>query len=297
MTKFQKLQRYLCFIPAFSTAVISIITMIELKRFKVNFIAWMKFALIFFGSGIIVFILNEFIMTGQYPVLNVIASTAILGLANWMFVDLQYKCMVIAKERATQVMEEHSTGKNVLSDKQKRIVKLVAIWVIPLIVMVVFVSWKLTDLMQYHRDNTIADVNGESDFSLNTLTQEDILAEWYGYTMYASGASGDGNSTDVDSEWEDEDYDRRSMSVGSFSGVTVLQATKTDRESLTLDITSTVESGNFRIVITVDGAYYCDVEINKTTQVVLNDIQNKTVLIKLAGESAKFRAEVSRTYE
>ena len=141
------------------------------------------------------------------------------------------------------------------------------------------------------------DTNGEADYSLATLTLEDILDEWYGYTMFASGSYGEGDGTNVDHEWEDEDRDSRSIHAKSFSGVTVLQATKTDCATLTLDVTSTVESGNFRIVITVDGAYYCDVEINKTTQVVLNDIQNKTVLIKLAGESAKFRAEVSRTYE
>ena len=160
-----------------------------------------------------------------------------------------------------------------------------------------FIVWRLLSVVFYHRNNSLTDLNGATDFSLTTLTLENILDEWYGYTMFASGSYGEGNSTNVDHEWEDEDRDSRSMHAQSFSGVTVLQATKTDRETLTMDITSTVESGNFRIVITVDSAYYCDVEINETTQVVLKDVQNKTVLIKLAGESAKFRAEVSRTVE
>lgn len=161
----------------------------------------------------------------------------------------------------------------------------------------IYVLWRILSVVLYHCNNSFVDTNGEADYSLATVTLEDILDEWYGYTMFASGSYGEGDGTNVDHEWEDEDRDSRSIHAKSFSGVTVLQATKTDCETLTLDITSTVESGNFRIVITVDGAYYCDVEINKTTQVVLNDIQNKTVLIKLAGESAKFRAEVSRTYE
>ncbi len=180
---------------------------------------------------------------------------------------------------------------------RKSVRKDILIVILICVAVIGFVVWRLLSAMLYYRNNSFADTNGVTDFSLTTLTLENILDEWYGYTMFASGSYGEGGSTNVDHEWEDEDRDRRSMHAKSFSGVTVLQATKTDYETLTLDITSNVESGNFRIVITVDGAYYCDVEVNKTTQVVLNDIKNKTVLIKLAGESAKFRAEVSRTYE
>lgn len=296
MTKFQKIQRYLCFIPFISTFFIMIVTMIELKRHKANFLAWVKYALIFFGSGIAVFVLNELLMTGEHPVLNVIASTALLALANLMMVDLQYKCTVNAEKQPPQSPVDESDSRPVHSRVNRKMIKMIAICCIPFVIMVAFVSWQISSMLQWHREQTIPDVNGDSDFSLNTLTEEDILAEWYDYTMYAFGSSGEGNSTDVDGDWEDEDYDLRSMTAQSFSGVTVLQSTKTDRETLTLDITSTVESGNFRILITVDGAYYCDVDINQTVRVVLDDIQNKTVLVKIAGESAEFDAEAKRTY-
>ena len=160
----------------------------------------------------------------------------------------------------------------------------------------IFALWRVLSTVLYHQNNSIADTNGSANFSLNTLTQEDILSERYGYTMYASSTRGEGNSTNVGYEWEEEDRDLRSMSAKSFSGVTVLQSTKVNTDTLMLDINSTVDSGNFRIVITVDGVFYDDVEINQNVRVELNNIQNKTILIKLAGESAAFQASVTRSY-
>ena len=162
--------------------------------------------------------------------------------------------------------------------------------------LVVFILWRVLSTVLYHKNNSITDINGDTDFSLNTLTQEDILSERYGYTMYASGTRSEGAGTNVGYEWEDEDRDFRSMSAKSFSGVTVLQATLTDSPKLILDIIGNVDSGNFRMVITVDGVYYDDVEINQTVHLEIDNIQNKLVLIKLAGESASFHAEVSRSY-
>ena len=161
---------------------------------------------------------------------------------------------------------------------------------------VIFILWRVLSVVVYHKNTAIADTNGEANFSLNTLTQEDILSERYGYTMYASGTRSEGNRTNVGHEWEEEDRDIRSMSAKSFSGVTILQSTKVSTDTLILDINSTVDSGNFRIVITVDGVYYDEVEINQNVRIELNNIQNKTVLIKLAGESAAFQASVSRSY-
>lgn len=159
-----------------------------------------------------------------------------------------------------------------------------------------FILWRVLSVVRNHDKSSIADTNGELDFSLNTLTQEDILSERYGYTMFGSGTRSEGSRTNVGYEWGDEDRDFRSMSAKSFSGVTVLQATQTDSENLILDITGKVDSGNFRMVITVDGIYYDDIEINQTVHIELNNIQNKLVLIKIAGESASFHAEVSRSY-
>ena len=85
-----------------------------------------------------------------------------------------------------------------------------------------------------------------------------------------------------------------SFSAKTFSGVDVLQATKVDSDNLILDISSEVRSGNFAIMVIVDGEYYCDVDINTTKQLMLNNISNKTVLVKVAGESAELRVSVQR---
>ena len=57
-----------------------------------------------------------------------------------------------------------------------------------------------------------------------------------------------------------------------------------------------MEAGNAEIVILIDGEYYCSVDVNQSKTVTLQDISNKEILVKLAGEDAKIKIDVKRTY-
>ena len=49
------------------------------------------------------------------------------------------------------------------------------------------------------------------------------------------------------------------------------------------------------IVIVVDDQFYASVPVNQESSITLNDIAGKTVLVKIAAESAKMEAYVKRT--
>ena len=76
----------------------------------------------------------------------------------------------------------------------------------------------------------------------------------------------------------------------------ILQATKISGNTLTLNINSSVESGNAEIVIMVDGEYYCSVDVNQHQSITLQNVSNKEVIVKLAGEEAKMKIDVTRVY-
>lgn len=141
----------------------------------------------------------------------------------------------------------------------------------------------------------IEDQNGSEDTSLAVLSQEDIV-EGGKCTMTAHSQKKYGNASQAGSQYDDVDGGTVSHSFGKVSGVCTVHATKTSAQTLTLTITSTLKSGNMELAVIVDGEYYCNVPINQTTQIVLEDVRGKTVFVRLGGESAKAEVSVSRSY-
>lgn len=301
MKKLQKTQRYISFVPIVSFLIVLIITAFELKRNKVKMAKWAHFMAIFFGAGIATTILNDVLLSGQFPLLNFIASWIILTFASLLFVDLQCKCIsenvsVTEEEKDETVVSASDTPKKLqMFSKNKKIWKALLVFVIPLIVAVIFVSVKISSGVKNHKEMTIADTNGAEDFSLNTLTQEDILKEANDYTMWKVGSSREGESSGIDDyRLEKVDRDKVHQYADSFSGVTVVHATKCNADTLTLHIESKVESGNFLVFVLVDGVLYEEIAPNTNKEISLADVNGKTVTVKIAGESADFDITVSR---
>ena len=46
----------------------------------------------------------------------------------------------------------------------------------------------------------------------------------------------------------------------------------------------------------IDGEYYCSVIANQNQSITLQDISGKEVIVKLAGEDAKIKVDIVRTY-
>jgi hypothetical protein len=141
------------------------------------------------------------------------------------------------------------------------------------------------------------DTNGPDDFSLTEITRDEILSPDNSYQSFMSSQSSSGSRTKIDSaKLRPYDYDKVTRSFGKFSGVTVLQATKIPTDTLMITIDSSVESGNAEIIIMIDGEYYRSVDLNRRQYINLKDVENKEVVVKLAGEGAKVKVEVARTY-
>ena len=142
-----------------------------------------------------------------------------------------------------------------------------------------------------------ADTNGPDNFALNTITREDILKSSSQHSAFKSSVRHSGYSSKIfDVALEDCDYDNVSYSYGRMDGIAILQATKVSSNTLTLNINSVVEEGNAEIVILIDGEYYSSVDVNQNKVVTLQGVANKTVIVKLAAESAKMKVDVSRDY-
>ena len=171
------------------------------------------------------------------------------------------------------------------------------VFIIPLAFAFIFASIKIAEAFSLHKNQIIVDENGANDFSLNTLTKEDIINKIDDCTKLAFGKGGDGKRTNItEKQLLESDYDKVNMYAKQFSGVEVVQATKCSSSIVHLDITSTVEEGNFVIIIQIDGAIYEEIEANSTKTVKLEDINEKTILVKIAGESASYNITINRSF-
>ena len=146
-------------------------------------------------------------------------------------------------------------------------------------------------------ESNFVDTNGPENFALTEITRDDILSKNNNYRSWMVSEQHSGRHTNIiGTKLRDVDYDYISRSFGKIHGVVILQATKISGNTLTLNINSSVESGNAEIVIIVDGEYYCSVDVNQNQSITLQNIANKEILINLAGEGAKMKIDVTRVY-
>jgi hypothetical protein len=146
-------------------------------------------------------------------------------------------------------------------------------------------------------ESNFVDTNGPENFALTEITRDDILSKNNNYRSSMVSEQHSGRHTNIiGTKLRDVDYDHISRSFGKIHGVVILQATKISGNTLTLNINSSVESGNAEIVIIIDGEYYCSVDVNQDQSIALQDISNKEVIVKLAGEAAKIKIDVTRVY-
>lgn len=276
MSKFHKIQKVASIIPYFSSFAVFAITMFQLKKKKASIRDWCIFFLIMFGSVAVVSFVDNVVMTGQNPILNIMVAGILLAIANSLCVDLQIKCS-----------SKGEFDQNKPSDNKKRVCLGIIISVILVVIAVVAV-------ILMHPSVDITDNNGD-DTNLAVLSMDDLLSNSDKYSALGFKSTFCGNSTTVVGTLADLDRDVCEYRVKRISGVKTLHVTKTTNEELTLDVTSTLTSGNAEIIITVDGHYYQNIEINNTERIVLSDIAGKLVTVILGAESAELSVAINRT--
>lgn len=120
----------------------------------------------------------------------------------------------------------------------------------------------------------IEDTNGEEDYSIQTILDDKIK-------------EGPNTRYVINSKWSTKD-NVTTMKIEKFSGIFLLRTTHVSNKTLTYEIDSIVEKGNFKIVIVKNNEEIINVLINSTELVTINDAEGK-YQIKAVGESAKFK--------
>ena len=142
------------------------------------------------------------------------------------------------------------------------------------------------------------DLNGEDDFSLAVLTDEDICAEDNECYCVVFGLVASGSKS-----YADEDYlhDGDSVTASAntpLSGVSLLQSTYGTAETITFTVECTRTKGNVRIVLLDENLDIIhDFSITEESSYTVNHAKGKEFEIRVAGESAEFTVNVSREFE
>jgi hypothetical protein len=278
MTKFQKFQLYFSIVPGISSALVFFVTMFELKRQRATFKEWIKFMAIFFGFGALAAVIDTFVMSGENPILNVIVFTLIMALVNYLCINQQAHC-----ETRSEAQEN--------SHKKAKMIT----WIISgVIAFTTLIAVLVLALSNHIGSSHIDDINGTDDPSLAVITKEDFISVNNDYTATLTSESQTGQQTNVNEPLEDCDYTRCSVSAKRASGIHTLQATQTDANSITLHVESTLSGGNLEIIIVIDGEYDQHIPVNSKQSIVLEDVAEKLVLVKMAAESAEVNIVVER---
>lgn len=205
--------------------------------------------------------------------------------------DQQAKDGVFRSDEIQRVLRDylHSCGY-----QKKKSAGVIALCVaVPIFAMALILTVAL--IIALSADSDFVDTNGPDNFALTEFTREDIVSPKHSYKSFMASEHHSGFHSDiVGGKLRPYDYDSVSRSFGKFHGIMILQATKTTQNEMVLQISSAVESGNAEIVILIDGAYYCSAEVNQNQLILLEDIANKEILVKLAGEGAKLKVDVTR---
>ena len=149
------------------------------------------------------------------------------------------------------------------------------IWIIPLaLLLIAGLAFGLFTLINASH---IEDTNG-ADTALVTLTDADILSN-----RTSSVATGSLSNT----------INRMTtLRVNKFSGVTDATSFTARGDKLTIHFSSTLEEGNFRVVLLCDGEYVMDLPIDGSKAVPIDNPDGRYT-IRIAGESAKFSLKCS----
>ena len=130
---------------------------------------------------------------------------------------------------------------------------------------------------------SIEDVNGPDDFTLCSVTEEDICQS-QSYFAIASVTSTIGGKTKI--------------SIGELSGVmqpdAPLAGVNANGETLVWHAVSSVTAGNLRICIVRDNAEIVgDLPINDEGEVRIENAPKGRYTLRIAGESAAFSLEIT----
>lgn len=269
--------KLLSVIPIVSTIIIFFLTINKLKKEKASFKKWLIFNLIWFVSGMTMSVIGACLKTFNFPVLQAVIMWFIMVITNFSFISLH----IPAGAASNKKQKKSPSIRN-------KIVLLILIFGIILSILVGFL-FMMDESLSY------PDNNGASDTSLCTIKIDEILNTVNNFSATWSAESYSGGKTNIKGKLEYADYDNIAFSCKRIDGIATLQATKVMDDIITIVIDSTVSAGNAEIFILIDNKYYCNVDMSSIQTLELNDISGKTIVVRMAAESAEVNVNIKRS--
>lgn len=281
MNKFQKAQKASSIVPFFSTFFITLATMIEFKKRRASTKLYIQAIVSVAASFIVAFFVNQWVLTGQHQILNYIAMGLLFLPANLYMVELQVRSQT--EEHQHSGTDEKVTGKHT----RKYRVYLGAAGAVGVMALAMILAL-LIPLPQ------IEDLNGVNNTALAQIAMEEIVSTDRDYTAQMPRMYHDGAHSEAGGAYQDIDYERVQYKCKKFSGVYTIQATRVADHQVTVEIDSTLTSGNLEFFIFIDGQFHMRLAGNKDHSILLDDVAGKLILLKIGGESAEFAVTISR---
>lgn len=273
----KKKQRLISLIPFVSTIIIFFVTIYNFKRENASYRKWFLFNLIWFATGITLCIVDAFFKTSNLSHLQTAIMWLILVISNFGFINIQIATNVVTEKKKAQI-----------PSIQKKIV--FSILIIGVILSILIGCLFMMDGSQGYTDN-----NGASDTSLCSIKIDEILNTSNNFSATLVSDSYTGGKTQVKGELEYADYDNVVFACKRIDGIITLQATKVTDDTITIVVDSSVKTGNAEILILVDDKYYCNVDTNRIQSIELSNISEKTIVVRMATESAEVNVNVIRS--
>ncbi len=160
--------------------------------------------------------------------------------------------------------------------------------------LIAFVLTGITFVRVAISHNKYKDTNGADNFSLQHISDEQILDNYTNVTTNNYIYHSSGKATGFENY---SGYDHESMfaSAEKLSGKQVIQATKALTNNVELTAETKVKSGNFRLVVIIDKEIYDDFKINTKDTIKIKNCKGKEILVYIVGENAKFELTIERT--
>ena len=144
----------------------------------------------------------------------------------------------------------------------KREKKLITILVIPFLLC-------LTGCLASNKDS-----NGPNDYSLTTMTEDDIIENKRPVLEMGAIRKSINNKT--------------SISVMKFYGIKVLEKIRPNGTDINLVIEPEVKKGNLAVVICTENTIVQEIPVNCGEQKITIPYRDEPIFLKVAGESAKY---------
>ena len=273
LTTFQKVQLCSSVVPYYSTFFVLIVTIVELKKKRSSWIGWFCLFLIIAITLFIYAGISTVLSYDEFPIGNTVAALIIFAIANTGLVFLQ-----LFSHKFTALNNRHNY----------------LMIAIIFVCTILFVAVGVIIYQQISAPSHIEDING-SDNHLAIITMEEINATRNAGIATMGGDGGHGNKSMVDGDYAIYDYDSYDLKYKKVSGIFTLQATKIERDTLTISADSILTAGNAEILVFVDNQYHAHIPTGQGQQIVLENISGKTVVVKLAAESAALELSISRS--